>query len=192
MLNIEHKYKKKILRKFLIDRRNEYFSLFEKKNNSHIHIKTLLENIETCYVGSYFAFRNEIITNSIHKLLLSLDFKICLPCVSNQDSNMIFRSWDLKDQLIKDKFGIMQPKENTKEVVPELIIVPIVGFSISGYRLGYGGGYYDRYIQSRLTDDSLITVGLGYTFQEVKDIPYEKHDQKLNWILTEKYLYKVV
>ena len=190
-MNTSHKSEKQNIRKFLIDRRNELSSEYELKNNSHIHIKTLLEDIGKCKIGSYFPFRNEISTKLIHELLFSLEFKISLPCVNDEDQNLIFRNWKTNDDLVKNKYSILQPKDDAIEDYPEMIIVPLVGFSMSGYRLGYGGGYYDRFIDAKNKSGKIITVGFGYTFQEVNDLPIESHDQKLNWILTEKYLYKV-
>ena len=190
-MNTNHKSEKQNIRKLLIDRRNELSSVYETRNNSHIHIKTLLEDIGKCKIGSYFPFRNEISTKLIHELLFSLGFEISLPCINDKDQNLIFRNWKVNDDLVKNKYGILQPKEDAIEDYPEIIIVPLVGFSISGYRLGYGGGYYDRFIDEKNKVGKLITVGFGYTFQEVSNLPIEPHDQKLNWILTEKYLYKV-
>ena len=190
-MNTNHKSEKQNIRKFLIDRRNELSSEYELKNNSHIHIKTLLEDIGKCKIGSYFPFRNEISTKQIHELLFSLEFEISLPCVNDEDQNLIFRNWKTNDDLVKNKYSILQPKDDAIEDYPEMIIVPLVGFSMSGYRLGYGGGYYDRFIDAKNKSGKIITVGFGYTFQEVNDLPIESHDQKLNWILTEKYLYKV-
>ncbi len=190
-MNTSHKSEKQNIRKFLIDRRNELSSEYELKNNSHIHIKTLLEDIGKCKIGSYFPFRNEISTKLIHELLFSLEFEISLPCVNDEDQNLIFRNWKTNDDLVKNKYSILQPKDDAIEDYPEMIIVPLVGFSMSGYRLGYGGGYYDRFIDAKNKSGKIITVGFGYTFQEVNDLPIESHDQKLNWILTEKYLYKI-
>ena len=190
-MNTSQKSEKQNIRKFLIDRRNELSSEYEEKNNSHIHIKTLLEDIGKCKIGSYFPFRNEISTKLIHELLFSLEFEISLPCVNDEDQNLIFRNWKTNDDLVKNKYSILQPKDDAIEDYPEMIIVPLVGFSMSGYRLGYGGGYYDRFIDAKNKSGKIITVGFGYTFQEVNDLPIESHDQKLNWILTEKYLYKV-
>ena len=190
-MNTSQKSEKQNIRKFLIDRRNELSPEYEKKNNSHIHLKTLLEDTGKCRIGSYFSFRNEISTKLIHELLFSLEYEISLPCINNKDQNLIFRNWKTNDDLEKNKYGILQPKEDAVEYYPEMIIVPLVGFSTSGYRLGYGGGYYDRFIDAKNKSSKIITVGFGYTFQEVNDLPIESHDQKLNWILTEKYLYKV-
>ena len=190
-MNTDHKSEKKKIRNFLIDRRNELSSNFEGKNNSYIHIKTLLEELGKCKVGSYLPFRNEISTNSIHELLFLLSYEISLPCIDDESKNITFRSWKMEDDLVENKYGILQPKESAGEEEPEMIIVPLVGFSISGHRLGYGGGYYDRFIEAKKNTNKIITVGFGYSFQEVHNLPIDSHDQKLNWILTEKYLYKV-
>ena len=190
-MNTNHTSEKKKIRNFLIDRRNELFLSYEVKNNSYIHIKTLLEELGKCKIGSYLSFRNEISTNSIHKLLFSHNYEISLPCIDDKSNNIIFRSWITEDDLVENKYGILQPKESAGEEEPEIIIVPLVGFSISGYRLGYGGGYYDRFIEAKKHINKITTVGFGYSFQEVNNLPVESHDQKLNWILTEKYLYKV-
>ena len=190
-MNTSQKSEKQNIRKFLIDRRNELSPEYEERNNSHIHIRTLLEDIGKCKIGSYFPFRNEISTKLIHELLFSLGFEISLPCINDKNQNLIFRNWKVSDDLVKNTYGIFQPQEDAIEDHPEMIIVPLVGFSMLGYRLGYGGGYYDRFIDAKNKADKIITVGFGYTFQEVDDLPIEPHDQKLNWILTEKYLYKV-
>ena len=190
-MNSNHKSEKQNIRKLLIDRRNNLSSEYEERNQSHIHIKTLLEDIGKCKVGSYLSFRNEISTKLIHELLFSLELELSLPCINDKDQNMIFRKWKAKDDLVQNKYGILQPKEDVIEDYPAMIIVPLVGFSKLGYRLGYGGGYYDRFIEAKNKADKIITVGFGYTFQEVDNLPIESHDQKLNWILTEKYLYKV-
>ena len=190
-MNTNHKSEKQNIRKFLIDRRNELSAEYEERNNSHVHIRTLLEDIEKFKIGSYSTFRNEISTKPIHELLFSLNFEISLPCINDNDQNLTFRNWNTNKDLVKNKYGILQPKEDAVEELPEMIIVPLLGFSISGYRLGYGGGYYDRFIDNKNKSGKIITVGFGYTFQEVNNLPIESHDQKLNWILTEKYLYKV-
>ena len=100
-MNTNHKSEKQNIRKFLIDRRNELSSEHEERNNSHIHIRSLLEDTGKCKIGSYLAFRNEISTRLIHELLFSLKYEISLPCINDQDQNMIFRKWKDKDDLVK-------------------------------------------------------------------------------------------
>tara|TARA_B100000073_G_scaffold347844_1_gene363602 strand:+ start:3192 stop:3770 length:579 start_codon:yes stop_codon:yes gene_type:complete len=184
-------HSKKFLRKFFIARRNKYFDEYNEKNNAHTHIKLIVENIKPCVIGSYLPFRNEFSTNLLNDELTRLGFKLSLPCVNENNSSMIFRSYNSNKDLVSNTYGIMEPSEESDEVMPSIIIVPLVAFSLTGYRLGYGGGYYDRYIAKNLENKDFVTIGLGFSFQLYDELPYEKHDQKLDWILTEKYLYKV-
>ena len=187
-MNTKQKSEKQNIRKFLIDRRNELSSEYELKNNSHIHIKTLLEDIGKCKIGSYFPFRNEISTKPIHELLFSLGFEISLPCINDKDKNLTFRNWEINDDLKKNKYGILQPRENTIDDCPGMIIVPLVGFSVSGYRLGYGGGYYDRLIEKLSKKKKILKIGLAFSVQKINNVPITKYDKKLDYIVTDKYI----
>ena len=77
-----------------------------------------------------------------------------------------------------------------KVVYPSILLIPLVAFDKDLNRLGYGGGYYDRYISKILKKNFLLTIGLGYSFQKVNKLPTNKHDIKLNYIITEKNIYK--
>lgn len=182
---------KKFLRKFFVDRRNDYFEEYDKKNNAHIHLKIILENTKPCVVGSYLPFRNEFSTQLLNDELNKSNFNLSLPCINKNESSMIFRNYTSDSSLVPNSYGILEPSQNAEEVVPSIIIAPLVAFSLAGYRLGYGGGYYDRYIEKNLDNKNLIKIGLGFSFQKYDKLPNENHDQKLDWILTENYLYKV-
>ncbi|MDG2417168.1 MAG: 5-formyltetrahydrofolate cyclo-ligase [Pelagibacterales bacterium] len=182
---------KKFLRRFFIDRRNNYFDEYDKKNNAHTHLKLILENTKPCVVGSYLPFKNEFPTQLLNDELNKLNFNLSLPCINKNDSSMIFRNYTSNSGLVPNSYGILEPSQNADEVVPSILIVPLVAFSLAGYRLGYGGGYYDRYIEKNLDNKNLLKIGLGFSFQKYDELPNENHDQKLDWILTENYLYKV-
>ena len=182
---------KKFLRRFFIDRRNNYFNEYDKKNNAHTHLKLILENTKPCVVGSYLPFRNEFPTQLLNDELDKLNFSLSLPCINKNDSSMTFKNYTSDSDLVPNSYGILEPSQNTEEVEPLIIIIPLVAFSLAGYRLGYGGGYYDRYIEKNLDSKNLIKIGLGFSFQKYDELPNENHDQKLDWILTENYLYKV-
>ena len=182
---------KKFLRRFFIDRRSNYFDEYDKKNNAHTHLKLILENTKPCVVGSYLPFRSEFPTLRLNDELDKLNFNLSLPCINKNDSSMTFRNYTSDSSLVPNIYGILEPSQNAEEVVPSIIIAPLVAFSLAGYRLGYGGGYYDRYIEKNLDNKSLIKIGLGFSFQKYDKLPNENHDQKLDWILTENYLYKV-
>ena len=90
--------------------------------------------------------------------------------------------------------GILEPdssihaKVNTMEI--DFIIIPGIGFSREGKRLGRGGGYYDRYLARSLKEKKIIKIGIAYSFQKLKKIPINKYDIKLDHIVTEEKFYK--
>ena len=102
---------------------------------------------------------------------------------------MDFYSWSTTNPLVINKFGIPEPVSN-KIVYPDILLVPLVAFDKKLNRIGYGGGFYDRYLKRLKRIKKIVTIGLAYSFQKVKKIPINKHDIKLNYILTEKELQK--
>ena len=84
---------KKFLRRFFIDRRNNYFEEYDKKNNAHTHLKLISENTKPCVVGSYLPFRNEFPTQLLNDELKKLNFNLSLPCINKNDSSMTFRNY---------------------------------------------------------------------------------------------------
>tara|TARA_Y100000992_G_scaffold247074_1_gene178536 strand:+ start:277 stop:585 length:309 start_codon:yes stop_codon:yes gene_type:complete len=102
---------------------------------------------------------------------------------------MDFYEWSFKDFLKVSSRGIPEPIAK-KKVFPDLLIVPLVGFDKKKFRLGYGGGFYDRYIHKISKFKKVLTIGFAFSFQEIKKIPVNKFDQKLNFILTNKRIIK--
>ena len=191
MINSERHLEKKIIRKFLINRRKQLSGDYEKKNMSHVHLRPLLNNINSDYVGSYADYNFELSTNSLNKYLIEKNINICLPKINSQSKEISFFKFSTGTKLIKNKYNILEPEVTNEIIFPKLVLVPLLAFNESGFRLGYGGGFYDKYFSSQEEKD-IIKVGLGFSFQNVYEIPIEDHDQKLDWILTESYLYKVI
>ena len=102
---------------------------------------------------------------------------------------MDFFSWNPKDPLIINELGIPEPITNKIEY-PDILLVPMVAFDEKLNRLGYGGGFYDRYISKLKIRKKILLVGLAFSFQKIKKLPTNKHDMKLDYILTEKSLSK--
>jgi len=97
----------------------------------------------------------------------------------------VFRAWRPEDPLEPAGFGTRVPLENQPELTPEFLIVPLLAFDRAGYRLGYGGGFFDRSL-ARLKDmGTTLAVGVAYAAQEVADVPRDSHDQPVDWIVTE-------
>lgn len=142
-------------------------------------------NIIFCYVGR----ENEINTMPIIQYFLDLGKQVVVPkCVSKgiMEAYLIESSEDLEE----GKYGILEPKiESTKRVSPDkidLAIVPCITVNAQGYRLGYGGGFYDRYLLG--TEAYRIVLCRERTLYE--DIPVEDHDQKMNMVITENRIIK--
>ena len=98
---------------------------------------------------------------------------------------MDFFIWTSKDPLSVNKYGIPEPISK-KKVYPNILLVPLVAFDKSNNRIGYGGGFYDRYINKIKKNKKIITIGLAFSFQKVNNIPINEYDIKLDFIVTEK------
>ena len=85
-----------------------------------------------------------------------------------------------------NKLGIPEPINNSNILIPDIIFVPLVGFDNNLNRLGYGGGFYDRYFENNSKLKKIIKIGLAFSFQKIKNLPVNKYDKKLDRIVTEK------
>jgi 5,10-methenyltetrahydrofolate synthetase len=108
--------------------------------------------------------------------------RIGLPVVNKEHKTLTFHAWYPGCPMEKDAYGIPKPKD-TELVVPTLLFVPCVGYGAGGYRLGYGGGFYDRTLAT--LQPKPFTVGLGFTNAYVDDLEPEPHDQPLDAILND-------
>ena len=98
---------------------------------------------------------------------------------------MNFYHWSFKDPLSINVYGIPEPISR-KKVNPEILLVPLVAYDSELNRLGYGGGFYDRYISNLQYHKKIIKIGLGYSFQKINKLPTNQYDKKLDYIMTEK------
>ena len=110
--------------------------------------------------------------------------------IDTKNKSMNFRKWTPNDQLIQGPFGTLEPSKNQKSILPQILVVPMLSFDKELFRLGYGSGYYDKSINIlkkyfKKKKKFFITIGLAYSIQEEKKIPREKHDIKLDYIITE-------
>ena len=98
---------------------------------------------------------------------------------------MNFFRWSLKEPLSINKYRIPEPI-SSKVIYPDILLVPVVAFDKNFNRIGYGGGFYDRYIKRIKKDKNILTIGLAYSFQKVKKIQINNNDMRLNFIITNK------
>ena len=132
-------------------------------------------------IGGYYPYNYEVDAVKILEKLEKLDYKITLPKIRKR-SQMDFFSWSTKDPLSINKYGIPEPTSE-KIMNPNILLVPLLAFDKNNNRIGYGGGFYDRYIKR---NKKIITIGLAYSVQKVNKIITNEHDMKLNFVVTNK------
>ena len=135
-------------------------------------------------VGGYYSYNYEVDTTKILKEFEKKRFLISLPKIK-KNFQMDFFQWSSKEPLSINKFGIPEPI-SSKVIYPDILLVPIVAFDKNFNRIGYGGGFYDRYIERVKKNKNILTIGLAYSFQKVKKIQINNNDMKLNFIVTNK------
>ncbi len=176
---------KKILRKqLLIKRKKKYLEI----NQNHIYnifefIKKKYKNIKI--IGGYIPVNHEFDCSNILKFFEEKNYSIALPVIKN-NNKMDFYKYSFKEPLKINKFGIPEPDQDSKKITPDLFFVPVVGYDDKSNRLGYGGGFYDRYFENDLKYKKIYKIGLAFSFQKIKKLPVNKFDKKLDTIITEK------
>lgn len=110
--------------------------------------------------------------------------RLALPVVQGKGLPLVFRTWTPGDAMDSGVWGIAEPKADKPAVDPDVLLMPLLAFDRQGWRLGYGGGFYDRTLQGLRARKKVIAVGLGYDEQEVDAVPRLDYDQRLDWVLT--------
>tara|TARA_Y100001970_G_scaffold223608_1_gene275322 strand:- start:2875 stop:3414 length:540 start_codon:yes stop_codon:yes gene_type:complete len=176
---------KKILRKKLIKKRQKNYLEISTEHISKIAdlLKKKYKNIKV--IGGYIPIKYEFDCLKLLKFLESKKYSICLPIIK-KNSQMDFYKYLFKDPMKINKLGIPEPIKSTKSIIPDLILIPLVGYDKNLNRLGYGGGYYDRYIEKNSTIKKIVKIGLAFSFQKTKKLPINKFDKKLDRVITEK------
>ena len=135
-------------------------------------------------VAGYYPYNYEVDSIPILEEFQRKNFKISLPKIK-KNFQMDFFPWSTKDPLLINEYGIPEPTTD-KIIHPCILLVPLVAFDKDLNRIGYGGGFYDRYIKKIKKNKKIVTIGLAFSFQEVKKIPIKKYDIKLDFIITNK------
>ena len=136
----------------------------------------------------YGAQGSEMDATPLARALMVHGLELALPVVVRRDAPLVFRRWRPGDPLELDQAGCPAPLDLAGEVMPDLIIVPVLAFDASGGRLGQGGGYYDRTLEALRAEariPRIAAVGLAYAAQELDNLPMDPHDQPLDGVLTE-------
>ncbi|MGR4000805.1 MAG: 5-formyltetrahydrofolate cyclo-ligase [Alphaproteobacteria bacterium] len=138
-------------------------------------------------VGGYWPMRDEMDPRLLMSLLDGRGHILALPVIESRASPLVFRRWRPGDALCGGVFGTSEPLPSAECVRPGMLLTPLLAFDGEGYRLGYGGGYYDRTLAALSREGSVISVGLAWQAQlESSSLPRNAYDRALDWILTER------
>ena len=191
MISIESK--KKIQRFSSLKKRE-----FLQKNNLNAQYKLpkQISNIKSFktaqIVASFISIRTEISLNILNRFLAISQKIMCLPVIKEDFNYLIFREFNKNTILKKGKFDIPEPIDSSRELLPDLVLVPCLAFDKFGYRIGYGGGYYDRtFARFKDISHSFVSVAVAYEDQRVDNVVYDKYDKKIDYIMTEKSVYQI-
>jgi 5,10-methenyltetrahydrofolate synthetase len=138
--------------------------------------------------GFYWPFQGEFDPRFVIKKLRALSLVVALPEVVQKNAPLQFRQWWLGAPMVKGVYDLPVP-ENTPIVVPTVLLIPPVGFDEEGYRLGYGGGYFDRTLATMQTQP--VKIGVAFELNRIPTIYPQPHDIPMDFIVTEKGVYAV-
>ena len=137
-------------------------------------------------VAGYWPLGDEIDPRALLEALAGRGCTIVLPVVTARAQPLTFRQWEAGDALEDGLHGTVHPLADAPVRVPGIVLVPLLAFDSQGYRLGYGGGYYDRTLAALRAHAHITAIGLAFAAQRVQAVPRDHHDQPLDLILTEQ------
>jgi len=137
-------------------------------------------------ISVYWPIRSEINTRLLIDALHQRGAAVALPVMTAVRRPLIFRGFRPDDALVKGPFGLSEPAGDKCELEPKILFAPLAAFDRKGGRLGYGGGIYDATLGELRKSGPVTAVGLAYALQEADAIPAEPHDQKLDYVVTER------
>lgn len=135
-------------------------------------------------VSGFAAIRDEIDPAFLLDWLHREGFKLALPVMEGRGKPLVMRAWAPGDEMSTVQWGIREPLAAKPEVLPDVVLVPLLAFDRRGARLGYGGGFYDRTLAKFRARAAVTAVGIAYDELEVDAVPTESYDQRLDWVLT--------
>ncbi|MAY66032.1 MAG: 5-formyltetrahydrofolate cyclo-ligase [Rhodospirillaceae bacterium] len=156
------------------------------------HAVALAQALTPGWVSGYLAMQDEMDVLPAVLAMAANGWQGCLPVVVGKGQRLQFRAWSPGTELEDGVFGTRHPVTGGADVRPDLLLVPLLAFDRSGYRLGWGGGFYDRTLADlRKSGTPVAAVGVGYSAQEVDAVPRDHYDARLDWVVTEEDIIKI-
>jgi 5-formyltetrahydrofolate cyclo-ligase len=142
--------------------------------------------IARCVVSGFIPYKSEITTIPMLDRLHRAGWQTCLPVVIGPEEPLVFRAWAPGEPLVPGAWDIPVPAETAPEVLPDVLLVPMLAFDRKGFRLGYGGGFYDRTLEKLRELKKVVAIGVAYHAQMVEEVPVDMHDAPLDYVMTEQ------
>lgn len=137
-------------------------------------------------VSVYWPIRSELNTRPLIEALTAQGFRVTLPVMHKVRHPLIFRDFTPGDDLVKGPYGLSEPAEDKTARDPDILFSPLAAFDRRGFRLGYGGGIYDATLSQLRGKKAIVAIGVAYACQEADHVPTEPHDQRLDYLMTER------
>ncbi len=141
-------------------------------------------------VSGFIPYKSEITTIPFLAALHAQGWRTCLPVVIALEEPLVFRAWLPGSPLVPGAWDIPVPPEGAAEVLPDVLLVPMLAFDRKGFRLGYGGGFYDRTLEKLRALKTVTAIGVAYAAQLVEDVPIGAFDAPLDFVMTEEETFK--
>jgi 5-formyltetrahydrofolate cyclo-ligase len=135
-------------------------------------------------VSGFAAINDEINPGPLMSWLQAEGFRLALPVMQGRGKPLLMRAWTPGDAMKAAAWGIAEPMDDKPALDPDILLVPLLAFDTRGYRLGYGGGFYDRTLHRLRKLKPVVAVGLAYDELRVDAVPAESYDERLDWVLT--------
>jgi 5-formyltetrahydrofolate cyclo-ligase len=145
---------------------------------------------ESTPVALYASLPGELDCLPLLHILRERGFPPLLPVAREKATPLIFRLWRPDDPLVSARYGLREPASSAPELTPKILFAPLLGFDAKGGRLGFGGGYYDATLAKLRREGQVLAGGLCFSCQQAENIPLEKHDEKLDFVITEAALFR--
>lgn len=181
--------KEKLRKKYYFIRKKNYFNI--KPNFFDPLAELIIKKFrkKKIKLSSYYPSSYEVNVLSLFETVLKNRLKIFLP-VLKKNNSMNFYQWSNKDALQINRYGMLEPYKQMNQIIPNIMLVPMLAYDRKKNRLGYGKGFYDRYLQKYLkNNNNILTIGIAFSFQKHHKLPVSYNDVKLNYILTEKGIF---
>jgi 5-formyltetrahydrofolate cyclo-ligase len=130
--------------------------------------------------------KDEINPIPLMQTLANAGASLALPIVVARGKPLLMRAFAIGDPLVAGVWGIREPRSQAPEVLPDIVIVPLLAFDRAGHRVGYGAGYFDLTIHALRARKRLLAVGIAFAAQEIAQVPATPRDARLDLVLTEQ------